>query len=106
MRRGLSTKNLVYNALNAVTTPFSGISTVAGFQAKELSYVGDNRVYEGDVHVLLRDAILVTKAENAASIFIDADAANSATSQAALQGSYTAQDGTLKPGYTASIGDS
>jgi hypothetical protein len=105
VRRGLSTANKEYevsgnDALHATDT------NLASYQATDLAQTSNPKVHEDQVHLFIRAAKLVAPALSAAGIMTDADIANNFDTQSDAQKNFTSQDPSLKPTYTASIGDS
>jgi hypothetical protein len=110
VRRQLSTTNLGINATAsggqaADATIHAGDTSVAMYITTNLAQMNKDTVHEDSEHVFLRDAKLVMPASAAVGIVTDTDVGlmNDTPSIGSV---FTAQDGTLKPGYVASIGDS
>jgi hypothetical protein len=110
VRRQLSTTNLGIAATAsggqaADATIHAADTTVAQYITTNLAQMNKDTVHEDSEGVFLRDAKLVMPASAAVGIVLDADVILM-NDQPTIGSVFTAQDGTLKPTYTASIGDS
>ncbi len=105
IRRGLSTANKEYD-VSGNNTLHAADTTVATYQATDLAQVSNALVHEDTVHLFIRAAKIVAPALQAAGIMTDADVANNFDTQSDAQKNFTSQDPSLKPTYSASIGDS